>query len=198
MRLGVYLHYLVLLAAVLLPGQVHTQAQAPRSGVASVEGELQSLKKGTLCERRSAIFALHQKGIDAIPVLVSRVGDAELAEESANLLANPVISYRPPESQNDYFAGVLYAYVVELILAKTTLSTDLARCEFLLGSDDYAYSLGIIRKKGNRPIAASDLPRIKQLYLDWWESHRNSTLPQLQQDWKHSLRPLRRSEFRWQ
>lgn len=198
MRSGLRLHRLILVAIVLLPAQVHSQSQHPGSDITIIDREMRPLKNGTLCERRSAIFALHQKGKDAIPVLISRIDDPELATGSANLLANPIISYRPPESQNDYFAGVLYAFVVELILGRTTLSTDLARCEFHLGSDDYAYSLGIVRKKGNQPIAMGDLPGIKQMYLSWWESHRNKTLAQMQQDWKHSLRPLRGSEFIWQ
>jgi hypothetical protein len=178
MRIEAYLAHLVLVTIALLPAQVHCQSQLPGSHFTSIEGELRSLKSGTTCERWSAIFALHQKGEDAIPLLISRTDDSDPAKNSANLLANPVISYRPTDSQNDYFAGVLYAYVVELILGRATLSKDLARCEIHEGSDDYAYSLGIIRKKGNRPIEAADLPRIKQVYSNWWRRNGKRTLGQ--------------------
>jgi hypothetical protein len=185
----------MLIAFVRVP--VHSQSQPLVSANTSIDGEMELLKKGSMCERMSAIIALHRTGKQVIPALISHISDSDLAPDSAGLLANPVISYRPPESQNNYFAGVLYAYVVELILGRTALITNPAQCEFPMGSDDFAYSLGIIRKSGNHPISAHDLPRIKQIYSKWWGTNGKKSLVQLQKNWKRSSRPLRGSEFSW-
>ena len=189
---------LVLVAIVFVPAMVHSQSGQPRSTHPSLNSQMGSLKNGTFCERTAAIFALHQQGRRAIPALISRMDDAELAEDSGDLISNPIISTRPLGSQNDYFAGELYAYVLELILGRGTLSRDPEHCEFYLTPDDYAYSIGTLQKRGNHAITATDLPLIKQIYSDWWAANRKKTLAELQQDWKQASRPLTRSQFIWQ
>jgi hypothetical protein len=196
MRLGLRARRSLLLAIMLVPALAHSQSQL--SGNTSIESEMESLKNGTLCQRRSAIIALHRKGKQAIPTLISHIGDIDLADASADMLSNPILSAMPPESQNDYFVGVLYAYAVELILGRVTVSADQMHCDFLLDVGDYAYRFGIIRKKGDRPIAATDLPRIEQIYSRWWESNLHRTLAQMREDWKRSSRPLSGSQFSWQ
>jgi hypothetical protein len=199
---------LLLVAIAFVSVSSRSQSQSSDSGNRSIDDEMKILKNGTLCERMSAIIELHRTGKGAIPALISHISDTELAADSANLIANPILSSRPPESQYDYFAGALYAYIVELILGRATVnaawrssgslwSNDPTHCDFPLDPGDYPYSWGVVRRKDNRPIAASDLPRIKETYSNWWGTNGKKTLPQLQQDWKHHLRPLRGSEFSW-
>src|ERR1700739_445605 len=110
----------IAIASILAP--VDSLSRQLNSSRTKIDGEMMALKKGTLCERMSAIIELHDAGERAIPALIYHIGDTDLAPDSAELLASPILSSRPPESQNDYFAGVLYAYSVELILGRATVS----------------------------------------------------------------------------
>ena len=97
---------------------------------------------------------------------------------------------------------MLYAYVVELILGKRTLSKNVlstsegSRCDYLLGLDDYIYGHGLVFS-GDNVIKATDLPRIKQIYLNWWNKNENKSLAKLRQDWKASQRPLTGTPYGW-
>ena len=174
-------------------------AQGQDSGARKIALQIQmdSLKNGKDCERRSAVRALHRFGKQAIPGLLERITDSQLAKSSALLLQNPLLSSVLPKSQHDEFAGVLYAYTIELILGREVLSTEAGRCEFLLGQDDYLYGHGVIRKDPNEALAPIDLSRIQQIYSAWWDANRNKTLAQLRADWKRSARPLSGSKYRW-
>jgi hypothetical protein len=112
-------------------------------------------------------------------------------------LTNPLLSYVPRGSMRDEYAGVIYAYAIELILARDALHTGSSDCRFFLDNGDYAYGYGLI-VKGQKVIGVSDLERVKQLYLQWWETHRNEDLLTLRRDWSKSLRPLAGSAYHWQ
>src|SRR5262249_3976720 len=163
---------------------------------------LDLLKRGANCERRSAVLGLYGQGKQAISTLVGHIHDAELAPSSNLLLANPQLSYAPTGSQHDQFAGVLYAYVIELILAKPTLSNEVVfsakenTCKYLLGLDDYVYGHGLIFY-GDELIKADDLPRVEQIYLQWWDRNGNKSLAKMRQEWKASRRPLTGTQYRW-
>jgi hypothetical protein len=161
---------------------------------------LDLLKSGTLCEKRSAVLSLHGQGKQAVRILLEHIDDTEIAPSSTLVFQNPVLSYVPPGSQHDQFAGMLYAYVIELILAKNTLSQDGGKnCDFhfLLGPNDYVYGHGLIFKGNEELIDATDLPRIKQIYLRWWDKNQDKSLAQMRQEWKASHRPLAGSQYKW-
>jgi len=164
-------------------------------GDRDVQRYLETLKSGTVCQRRAAIIVLHHMGKSIIPVLIERIDDRDVAPSSTLMLANPILSYVPPGSQRDEFSGVIYAYVIELILARDALHDDLD-CTFLLTTGDYAYSHGLITKDSN-VILATDLARVKQVYSRWWEGNRGKELSTLRLEWKKSVRPLTGSEYNW-
>jgi hypothetical protein len=184
------------LALVCASSIVRAQQQSSDNAEKNVEQYLVSLKTGTMCERRAAVSALHQMGKKAIPVLIAHISDAEIAKASTLMLANPLLSYVPRGSLRDEYSGVIYAYAIELILARDALHTGAGDCMFLLDNGDYAYSHGLIMK-GQNVIGASDLERVKELYSQWWKTHRNEDLVTLQRDWSKSLRPLGGSAYHW-
>lgn len=158
---------------------------------------LESLKSGTMCERRSAVLALYRLGKQAIPALLEHIDDGEIAPSTTLILANPAFSYAPPGSQHDQFTGVLYAYAIELILGRNAISKDEGkRCVYLLGLSDYVYGHGLIFNE-NELIKANDLSRIKQIYSQWWDKNRNKSLAKMRQDWKASRRPLTGTQYKW-
>lgn len=95
----------------------------------------------------------------------------------------------------DEFSGVIYAYVVELILGRDTLQDD-KDCTFLLGTGDYVYGHGLIMR-GDNVIRATELAQVKQLYSRWWEENRNKGLSALRLEWKKFARPLSDSKYHW-
>lgn len=189
--------YLLTAFLVLLPTLGCAQAEPPRPTEVALQVYLDSVKDGKDCERRAAIFALHRIGKQAIPALVTRIADAQVAGSGTVDLQNPILSSVLPNFQRDQFAGVLYAYIIELILGRETLSAEAGKCDFLLAQDDYLYGHGAIRKDPNSPLEPADLSRIQQIYLKWWDANRNKTLTQLRSEWKQSIRPLSSSEYRW-
>jgi hypothetical protein len=174
----------------------HAQQQQTAAPDKNIQQYLTSLKSGKTCERRAAIKALHHLGKDAIPTLIDHIGEVDIAESSALMLANPLLSYAPPGSQRDEYSGVVYAYVIELILAKDALQSDSSNCDFLLDHSDYAYGHGLILK-GKKVISATELAHVKQLYVQWWETHRNESLISLRHEWMKSVRPLTGSGYHW-
>jgi hypothetical protein len=179
-------------------GFLSIDAQTPAKQTdTDVQRYLAKLKGGNVCERAAAIRNLHHMGKRVIPVLIQRIGDSEIANSSTLMLANPALSYAPPGSQCDEYSGLLYAYVVELILARESLHTASQDCNFLFKNlGDYAYPHGLI-VKNEKVIQASDLPKIKQLYSLWWGKHNNESLLSLRRDWAKSIRPLSGSEYGW-
>jgi hypothetical protein len=190
-----YLRFFVFITTFCVSPILHSQQQ-PSVHYQKVEKYVLSLKAGAMCERRAAIAALHQMGKEAIPILIARIGDADVAKSSTLMLANPALSYVPPDSQRDAYSGVVYAYVIELILARESLNTGTGDCMFLLDPRDYAYGHGLIMK-GQNVIRASELNHVKQLYSKWWETHRNEDLYALRSDWQRSMRPLTGSAYHW-
>jgi hypothetical protein len=162
----------------------------------TVQRYLAELKSGSMCERAAAIRALHGMGKLGIPALIERIGDSGVAKSSTLILANPILSYAPSGSQRDEYSGVLYAYVIELILARESLRPATTDCNFLLDPGDYAYPHGLI-SKDQKVIHDIELPRVKQLYSQWWGKHRNESLLSLRREWAKSVRPLSRSEYKW-
>jgi hypothetical protein len=171
------------------------QQQPQIQGDGNAQRYMASLKSGTICERRAAIVALHRLGKSAIPALIDHIDDGGVAASSTLMLANPLLSYVPPGSLRDEFSGVIYAYVIELILARDTLRDD-KDCTFLLNNGDYAYPHGLIMK-GNNIISATELAQVKQAYLGWWVKNRNENLASLRLEWKKSVRPLTGSGYSW-
>jgi len=136
-------------------------------------------------------------GKKAIPALLEHLADTEIAPMSTLIFVNPMLSWIPPGSDHDQPAGVLYAYVIELIVAKAALSDDGGSCSnFLLNKNDYVYGRGLIMH-GDEIINAGDLPRIKQIYLQWWDRNRSKSLARIRREWKASHRPLTGTQYNW-
>jgi hypothetical protein len=170
---------------------------------------------GSFCETRAAIVALHEMGTEALPALIARIND-QSKSVTPTMLQNPLSSQIAPEQLHEGYQGVLYAYVVELILGRTHLSKNYSHCGFLLGNDEeYLCKYGVIRKrdgaiqpgdapaqtrpdlKETKPVDASDLEQIRSTYLAWWALNANRPLEQLRADWQAGTRPLGGSKYQW-
>ncbi len=90
----------------------------------------------------------------------------------------------------------MYAYEVELILAKEKLRGDPKSCTFLVSPDDVAYSFGHLTRNGEE-ITDSDLPDLKAAYEKWWNLNKGKTLEELRKEWRNGKKPLKGSEFSW-
>lgn len=106
---------------ILLAFLVGLMGQQLAAAEETVQKYLVLLKNGTLCEKRAAVLFLHRQGKQAIPVLLEHLDDTEIAPLSTLIFDNPALSWMPPGSDHDQPAGELYAYVVELIIAKAAL-----------------------------------------------------------------------------
>ena len=168
---------------------------------------------GSLCETRAAIVTLHELGAEALPALIARINNQSKSVTTL-MLPNPSSSQIAPEQLHEGYQGLLYAYVVELILGRTHLSKNYSHCDFLLGNEEeYFCKYGVIRKRDSagdapahtwpdltetKPVDASDLEQIRSTYLAWWALNANRPLEQLRTDWQAGKRPLRGSKYQWQ
>jgi len=165
-------------------------------GQGKADLDLDAVTRGPLCERRKAVIAIHRTGKAAIPELIGRIKDRAKTGAS-ELRQNPKSSMIPSDHREADYAGLFYAYLIELILGRSSLETEVPPCDFLLGLDDYVFWSGIIRKEGDAMISADDLPRIQSVYSRWWKVNEGKTLSQMREEWQGNKRPLAGSQFRW-
>lgn len=201
----------VITAALVLFCSAIASAQRP-----TVKLQLDILGQGgSFCETRAAIVALHEMGTEALPALIARINN-QSKSVTPTMLQNPSSSQIAPEQLHGGYQGLLYAYVVELILGRTHLSRNYSHCGFLLGDEEeYLCKYGVIRKrdgviqsgdasayarpglKETKPIDASDLDQIPSTYLVWWVLNANRPLDQLRAEWQAWKRPLGGSKYQW-
>ncbi len=201
------------LLVLLLIGMMLSVPTRAKSQISKSDQDLQeylkSLKRETLSERSSAVIALHRLGKKAILALVEHISDAEIAPSSTLMLHTPFISAVYTGAPRDEFAGVLNAYVVELILAKDNLATTERDPHLLLSVGDYVYGQGALVKgessttdmsdvSGMSQVNATDLPHIKRTYSEWWRRNKNKTLAEMRRDWKANRCPLTGSPYHWE
>jgi len=197
---------LLLLIGIMLCVSTRAKSQLSKSDQ-DLQEYLKSLKRGTLSERSSVVVALHRLGKQAIPALVEHISDAEIAPSTALMLHNPFMSGVFTGTPRNEFAGILNAYIVELILAKDRLSATERDPHLLLSVRDYIYGEGVMVKGGESSstdsssisqLDASDLPRIERIYSEWWRRNKNKPLAEMRRDWNAKHRPLTGSRYRWE
>jgi hypothetical protein len=153
--------------------------------------------EGAAEARLLRVAELHTMGKKAIPKLLPEIENTEVAPTE---LENPFLSYRPFISPT--LCGAVAAYLIELILGKTSLSIHEFRDEtsFLIQGDpeNYVYGLGYIIDLGNgKPIGKGKLRKIAGLYKRWWEANASKSLESLREDWRKGERPLTGSDYVW-
>jgi len=143
---------------------------------------------------------LHAQGKDAISALLTGITDS--GKTVGLLLVNPDSSRLAGDLSFTY-CGLVNAYLVEVILARTQIKGDVEhnpQWYFFLGSsaENYPYWLGVITKHSQGFAKESDLPVIAAQYRSWWERNKHRSLDQLRSAWARGDRPLTGTEFRWQ
>jgi hypothetical protein len=142
------------------------------------------------------VLNLFKLGKRSIPYLIERISDKEINRY-----------YRLSDPDGPYFFvqgmykcyGFLYAYIIEIILAKETLAgvDELDNCDFVGSRENLVYLGGVIMKK-NRDFATwRDLTEIQKVYRTWWRKNKNKSLQQMRKDWWDDKRPLSKSRFYW-
>lgn len=142
-------------------------------------------------DQRVAIRSLHDIGRQAIPLLIGSL-DEDAPFDQIQLL-DPKLSNIPPDSLERTRIGVLYAYVIELILGRSSLR-EVDRDGFLL--PDCVYTYGLLKKEG-QILRQEDMSALRQIYQQWWDRHSDTPLDELRQQWTEGDRPLSGSQFRW-
>jgi hypothetical protein len=168
------------------------------SAQAHCGSKLSPFVDGDVDQRLERISELHVQGKTAISMLVGEIDNREIA---------PVTLYDPFSSQSHLsspvYCGVVAAYLIELILGRSTLLIKALSNSpaLLLGccGESYVYHCGCIVDAGSeKPIAPDALSQIKAIYTAWWRVNENRGLDELRSDWmsrRHSA--LFGTNYRW-
>ncbi len=159
-------------------------------------GELHDLGYEEFRVSFNAIMKLHQHGKESIPFLIDEISN----QKSSTLysLANPLNSNFNIEGSYDCL-GFLYAYIIELILAKETLAEadDFPCCQFLGSEYNCIFWDGVLRFSNGKAVKKGDLNEIEKSYEDWWRRNKHKSLRQLRKDWNKGIVPLDKSGYYW-
>ncbi len=156
--------------------------------------DIERLKHGDQTQQKLAMFSLHQNAANAIPLLIELIDDRSPFEQIT--LKNPKLSGIPEEALHKTYMGVLAAYTVELILGTEKLRGDRGDSSFLVDPQDCVYDYGILHIDGGK-ITRSDLAKVKGIYQEWWNTHKDKSLQELRQEWKENKRPLSGTAYSW-
>ena len=153
----------------------------------------------------NVIKEIHSYGKDIIPDLISHI---DINESGMVGFVNPYES----NLQNVFTGplGINYAYMIELIMAKDSIMTDSVfanSCCYSCWEESIKpykiYDQCVIARKddlNNPPISKitiDDMKTIKNIYRDWWESHKNENIDSLREEWQENGSPLQLSSFIW-
>lgn len=144
----------------------------------------------------NAIVKLHQFGKKSIPFLIDEISDRKACTLFS--LVDPINS--DYDIEGDYNClGFLYAYIVELILAKETLAEadNFPCCQYLGSRLNCVFWDGMLRFSDGKAAQKKDLQEIKKVYKDWWRKNKHKSLRQLREDWRKGLVPLEKSKYYW-
>ena len=158
---------------------------------------LNQLKAVSSEERFAAARELHRQGKAIIPLLIERSGECEPVYVG---LMNPIVSTLHPEVTGMNCSGIIYAYMVELILARTDLAKGAGgEISWPLGADhhNYIYANGIILTGQDKAPSPKEMAAIQNIYLAWWQGNQGKTIDELRQDWKNRAAPLSGSPYHW-
>lgn len=144
---------------------------------------------------QKTIIRIFKDGKTSIPLLIDNISEKRGA--FAFELKNPL---NQKKEQFYLSFGFLYAYLVELILAKDTLEIDLESKKLLMSSDNYIFWEGsVIPGLSDRIVTADEaLIEIQRYYRQWWNENKHKSLQQLRKEWKLGKRPLNGSKYGWQ
>jgi hypothetical protein len=157
---------------------------------------IDTLKGESMQHRQKAFVELHAMGKKAIPDLIEAIDDNDT---TFIFLQNPTSSNFEQGALTNY-AGLLPAYVIELILARDKLKVSGQGDSLWVFSTDpqnYIYDSGIIAKKVGGPLTYRDMKKIAEIYRTWWKQNKNRSIEGLRDEWKTNVRPLTGSDYFW-
>ena len=147
-------------------------------------------------KRYNAVIHIHNHGKNAIPILIEKIDTDKMAWIAVK---HPYNSNFLKEAMTNY-AGVLYAYVIELILGRENLVPNKYPITWILGDsmDNYVYWYGVINCKGKRKsFDLDDMKAIKRIYQEWWDKNKSRPIEELRTDWENGIKPLTGSDYKW-
>lgn len=174
----------VIAIATLIAGCTHAVTQQ------RLDPKVEALRSSDTCQLRAAISTLHAMGKGAVPLLIEAI---DHTDSVGITLDNPRNSVLVPPLETPL--GVVAAYTIELILARSQLRTS-ADCDFLLVQDDYLYYSGVIVDR-DRQRRHLDLRSVQNAYRTWWQVATDKSLETLREEWLAGRGPLSSSSYRW-
>ncbi len=157
---------------------------------------IDTLKSESLQHRQKAFVELHAMGKKAIPDLIEAIDDNDT---TFIFMQNPA-SYNFETGALTNYAGILPAYVIELILARDKLKVSGQGDSLWVFSGDpqnYIFDSGVIVKKEGGPLTYRDMKKIAEIYRTWWKQNKNRSIEGLRDEWKNNVRPLTGSDYFW-
>ncbi len=183
--------HVLIAAAILILGMIGCTDKT--ADISSLIGQL---KCESLMDRQAAFIELHALGKKAIPHLVDAIHDDSM---TLICLHNPISSRITRGSLNN-FAGILAAYMIELILAKDELQLeDKGDSVWVFGGDphNYIYENGVIARNDGGDLTHHDIKMIMEIYKTWWQQSETRSIEGLRDEWQTNVRPLTGSDFHW-
>ena len=164
---------------------------------ADISSLIGQLKCESLMDRQAAFIELHALGKEAISDLVDAIQDDSM---TIICLHNPISSIITRGSLNN-FAGILAAYMIELILAKDKLNLGGdGNSVWVFGGDpqNYIYDNGVIIRNDGGDLGHRDIKMIMEIYKTWWQQSQARSIEGLRDEWQNNVRPLTGSDFHWE
>jgi hypothetical protein len=184
-------HILIVMAILILGTTGCTDKTAD---ISSLIGQL---KCESMMDRQAAFIELHALGKKAIPHLVDAIHDDSI---TFLCLHNPISSRITKGSLNN-FAGILAAYMIELILAKDKLQLGGYGDSLWVFGDDpqnYIYDNGVIARNDGGDLTHVNIKKVMEIYKTWWQQNEARSIEGLRDEWKNNVRPLTGSDFHWE
>jgi hypothetical protein len=145
-------------------------------------------------DRLASIAFLHAQGKDSIASLLADLNDTET---ESIVLSNPLSSTL---GDLQPYCGIISAYFIELILARSRLHLDSGEDYIVLGwnPEDYPFRLGSMKiTEDDKTIQKTDVPKIALLYQEWWHKNKDRSMEELRASWAKGDTPLAKSPYVW-
>ncbi len=129
---------------------------------------------------------------EAIPILIEEMDNPEIFLGIS--LLHPYKSTITASSNSYHFKGLLAAYLIEFILQRDNSGKPTPSGANHIGMKriDWYYlkmsSNLILKKEKEEALSYSDIGRLKQIYIDWWELNKTKSIEELRkQNAKQSI-----------
>ena len=159
-----------------------------KNGYINCTGISKSITDSIMTEKAQNTIFYYGKAV--IPCLIEHIDDNQT--EYLISFFNPTCSNIPGFICNNQ-VGIRYAFLIEFILSKDTISPYDNRKLRLNEWDEYIkkyriFEYGIIVKRINKiqilnPLYHTDMVEIKKIYLSWWENNQSKSIEQLRKEW---------------